>query len=248
MIDLNDNNVELQAQCKALASVIESVRAYTHDVDGGPDDGSSISNDTETEDSLDTCIDDLGTYIGCLANLTLSLEHPAPEPNLPQAVVAPVAILKVPCPVLAVVPPGLDTGGENLHTSSTEMEETLAVEEEKHMNVMDAQSPQSTAQPGTSPSQETLLGSSTRTSQTVQRQLLEKQYQGLDLASTRYVSSQPGQVSQPYEERSRRPLAVFHGVLSDPDKTPSHEVYLRSPGMSAYPYDLGSTTGTHPRY
>lgn len=44
------------------------------------DTDSNISGDTDVEFSLASVLEDLQFYIGCLAKLTLSLEHPAPDP------------------------------------------------------------------------------------------------------------------------------------------------------------------------
>lgn len=44
------------------------------------DTDSNISGDTDLEFPLGSVLEDLQFYIGCLAKLTISLEHPAPDP------------------------------------------------------------------------------------------------------------------------------------------------------------------------
>ena len=75
--DLNDE--ELQSQCRNLKALVEKLSAYLRE-DTESDTESSFSDDSDLEKSLDDTIRALQTYIGCLAKLTLSLEHPAPDP------------------------------------------------------------------------------------------------------------------------------------------------------------------------
>ena len=61
-----------------LLSWIEKTTCYVHNEDES-ETSSELSDETAPEDSLESTLDDLHTYIGCLYSLALSLEHPVPD-------------------------------------------------------------------------------------------------------------------------------------------------------------------------
>ena len=94
-LECDFNDERLRTQRGELKALLERLAAYMRE-DIESDTESSISDGSELEKSLDNTIRDLRSYIRCLTNLKVSLEHPAPAPVDKETENIDVAGFKVP--------------------------------------------------------------------------------------------------------------------------------------------------------